>query len=63
MSTVFKHKDQVLWIHHETFTPTLKTPVEIDGNAFTVKSVKLTVAVEGSGAASVKQLTSTVELV
>lgn len=63
MSTVFKHKDQVLWIHHETFTPSLKTPVDVDGASYTVKSVKLTIALEGSGAASVKQLTSTVELV
>lgn len=63
MSTVFKHQDQILWIHHETFTPSLKTPFDIDGASYTVKSVKLTVAVEGSGAATVKQLTSTVELV
>jgi hypothetical protein len=62
MSTVFKHQDKVLWIHHETFTPTLKTPFEIDGAVYTVKAVKLTVAVEGIGAASITQLTSTVEL-
>lgn len=63
MSTIFKHQDKVLWIHHETLTPTLKTPFEFDGIAYTIKSVKLKVAVEGSGAASVTQLTSTVELV
>lgn len=63
MSTIFKHKEQVLWIHHETFTPALKTVFEIDGAVHTVKSVKLQVAVEGSGPASVKQLTSIVELV
>jgi hypothetical protein len=62
MSTIFKHKEQVLWIHHETFTPTLKTVFDIDGVAHTVKSVKLEVAVSGSGPASVKQLTSIVEL-
>lgn len=63
MTTIFKHKEQVLWIHHETFTPALKTVFEIDGVVHTVKSVKLAVALSGSGAASVKQLTSTVELV
>lgn len=63
MSTIFKNKEQVLWIHHETFTPALKTSFEIDGNMLTVKSVKLKVALEGDGPASVKQLTSIVELV
>lgn len=63
MSTVFKHQDKVLWIHHETFTPQTKTTFEIDGEAYRVKSVNLQVADSGSGPASVKQLTSIVELV
>jgi len=64
MSTIFTNpKGEVVWEHHETFTPQVGTIYQQDGWVFKVDAVELRVIEDTSGPMVFKQLKSFVKLV